>query len=145
MAGSMDWKKAQCERLEEERKKELGLRSTWWSGQTAKWEDEQKRKEEAEGWAWGSWWWGDNQWGNSRWGWHGTGTWGSYEGCPPEPIAKPTASAHLLAIENFEFPNRNHGEDLTAIRAAAITPVSFVPQRHVTMALGRPVVVLSWI
>ena len=146
MAGSMDWKKAQSERLEEERKKELGLRSTWWSIQRAKWEDEQTRQQEAEGWAWGSWWWSQSQWGWSQEDMSGSSGLQERPGSPPpEPRAEPTASSPPLAIEDFQYPTRNHGEDLTALRAAAITPASFVPQRHVMMALGRPVVVLSWI
>ena len=150
MAGSGDWKKAQAERLEEVRKKELGLRETWWQGQRAKWEEEQKRKEEDDSWTWGSW-----SWSKSQWDWHQEGQSAS-SGLqerpgeappppPPEPVAEPTASVPLLAIEDFTYPNRNHEEDLAALRAAAITPVSFAPQRHVTMALGRPVVVLSWL
>ena len=142
MAGNPDWKKAQCERLEEERKTELGLRSTWWAVQRAKWEDEEKKKE-AERWTWGSWWWAKRDWSQEdRSG--SSGARGSQEP-PPEPTAEPTASSTPLAIEDFTYPTRNPGEDLTALRAATMTPVSFMPQRHVMMALGRPVVVLSGI
>ena len=35
-------------------------------------------------------------------------------------------------------------EDMASHRMKSITPLSFQPQRHVTMILGRPVVVLLW-
>ena len=74
-------------------------------------------------------------------GWWSSGAQGS-EAPPPEPTAEPTASSAPLAIQDKAYPTRNREEDLTALRAAAITPVSFAPHRHVMMALGRPVVVL---
>ena len=74
-------------------------------------------------------------------GWWSSGARGS-EAPPPEPTAEPTASSAPLAIQDKAYPTRNREEDLTALRAAAITPVSFAPHRHVMMALGRPVVVL---
>ena len=141
--------KAQAERLEEAREEEIGLRSTWWAGQRAKWEDEVQPKEDAEDWAWGSWSRSDRRGDTSQ---EDRSASSGLQGrvkearrSPPEAVAEPTASAGPLPMEDFQFPNRTREEDLTALRAAAITPVSFAPQRHVTMALGRPIVVLSWI
>ena len=139
MAGNLDWKKAQCERLEEERNTELGLRSTWWSVQRAKWEDEEK-KGEGKRWASGSWSW-------SRWDWFKK----KAGGRPEHGAAKHRRQSRQLSLPPVQprwlyktklIPPENREEDLTALRAAAITPVSFAPHRHVMMALGRPVVVL---
>ena len=136
-----DWKKAQCDRLEADRKKEQARRLTWWACERAAWEDNQERKEE-EGWKWGSWQWSQRNWPQDEW-WGSTGARGSSDPPPPEPTAEPTASSTPLAIMDYAYPTRNHGEDVMALRVATITPVTFMPQRHVTMALGRPVIVLS--
>ena len=140
---SQDWKKAQSDRLEPARKAEKGRRSDWWARQRAKWEDQQDKKE-AEGLTWGSGHW--NQRNRSQEKSQGsTGARGSNDSPPPEPTAEPTASSRPLAILDRAYPKRNHGDDMIALRDVGQTPMSFQPQRHITMALGRPVVVLSGI
>ena len=143
MAGNLDWKKAQSERLEEERKQSWGCARRGGRSIEPNGRMRRRRKKPKAG-HWGSSWWRQRDWSQEdRSG--SSGARGSQEP-PPEPTADPTTSSTpLLAIEDFAYPTRNHGEDLTALRAAAMTPVSFMPQRHVTMALGRPVLVLSGI
>ena len=98
------------------------------------------QKKAAENWTWGSWWW---SWWAPEEKWGSSGARGSQELSLPPARAEPTAGDdNPQQWDDFHFPARNHGEDLSALRVAAMTPVSFMPQRHVTMALGRPVVVL---
>ena len=135
--------KAQCDRLEGERKTEKGLRSQWWACQRAMWEDAEDEKED-EGWEGVSGHWDSDKGKWSQEDWQGsTGARGSSDPPPPEPTAEPTASSRPKAIVNCGYPKRTHGEDHIALRASAMTPSSFQPQRHVAMALGRPVIVLS--
>ena len=142
MADSKHWTKAQAERLEEARAQELELREMWRKTEKAKNKDSEKKKE-AEGWAWGSWWSGQWDWSRDQWSEQG-GSRGSQDQDPPQN-AEPTASTEGGSTTPPFIPLRTVGEDFTALRHAAITPASFMPQRHVTMALGRPVVVLAGI
>ena len=144
MADSKHWAKAQAERLEEARAQELELRESWWGGQ----KDLKEKKEEKKGskdWQWGSWWWG--QWDRSAGEWAG-GSEGASSSQTKDPpaIAEPTASytAHSNTGQ-WLFPSRTVGEDHQALRHAAMSPASFAPQRHITMVLGRPVVVFKGI
>ena len=140
---NQDWRKAQVDRLEKERKTEKDARLQWWSCERASWEDMQEEKEE-QGRTRGS---GKRKRGNwSQANSQGsTGARGSSDPPPPEPVSEPTATARPRAILDHPYPKRNHGDDMIALRAATMTPASFMPQRHITMALGRPVVVLSGI
>ena len=142
MADSKHWAKAQAERLEEKRAQELELREMWFKTEKAK-KDEAKKKEEAAGWAWGSWWWGKWDWSQDQW-WE-EGKKSAEPTASTEVKAEPTASTEESSGDAFRFPSRTLGEDYTALRNAAMTPGSFMPQRHVTMALGRPVAVFGGI
>ena len=141
MADSSTWSKAQAERLEEARAQELELRQTCWKTEKAKKEAEEE-KIQAKGWEWGSWWSGQWDWSTDK-GQSSGGASGSQSLLALEN-AEPTASS--TARENtaqWLYPKRTVGEDHMALRHATISPASFVPQRHVTMALGRPVVVFT--
>ena len=140
MAAGQAWKKAQSARLEQERAKEVNLRNQWFAAERAKWEEAEQKKQASE-WKWGSSWWRQPQ---SHW----SGTWVSQSGAsssvwrerPQE--AEPTASSYEgCSPAEGSFPKRNPNEDKEALRSAALSPASFMPQRHVTMALGRPVMV----
>ena len=141
MADSKHWAKSQAQRLEEARAQELELRQMWWQTQKAK-KEEQERKMEAKGWTWGSWWWGQSNWSTEEWRTAGGASSSQSNDPPPEP--EPTASSSARSnAPQVPYPSRSLGEDHMALRHAALSPASFVPQRHVTMALGRPVVVLT--
>ena len=114
-----DWRKAQVDRLEKERKEENDLRLHWWSCERARWEDMQEEKEE-QGWTWGSGHWKQGNWSQANWQ-GSTGARGSSDPPPPEPTAEPTASSTPLATMESAYPTKDHGEDLTALRAATTT------------------------
>ena len=141
MASSQDWKKAQAERLEWRRGLKLEERRIYEEWEQAH-KELTKQKKQSEDWKWGSWWWG---WSWSQGGqqanwWTSTGASSTQKGSPPPPTAEPTASIRPQAP--WEQRNRDPGEDKADLRLVALTPASFMPQRHVAMALGRPVVVL---
>ena len=103
----------------------------WWQ----EWEDS---------WAWN---WAENRWTSANWSggqWSRRGRrWWSQE---------PTALSHQNVAssswEEDEDPaslsaDRVH-EDMGTHRLLALTPLSFQPQRHITMILGRPVMGHMW-
>ena len=113
----------------------------WWKTEKAQ-KEEKEKKVGAKGWAWGSWWSGQWDWSTDKWGSSG-GASGSQSNDPPQK-AEPTASSTAKSdTAQWLYPSRSVEEDHVALRHAAISPASFVPQRHVTMALGRPVVVFT--
>jgi hypothetical protein len=139
MASSTNWSKAQAERLEESRAQELELREMWSKTEMAKKEEKEKTME-GKGWEWGSWWSGQWDWSTDKWGASGSQSIVP----PPPPPAEPTAGSTAKSdTAPWSYPKRSVGEDHVALRNAAISPASFMPQRHVTMALGRPVVVFT--
>ena len=141
MADSRTWSKAQAERLEEARAQELELSTIWWKTEKAK-KEEKEKKMEGKGWAWGSWW--SGQWdGSTDKRWSSGGASGSQSNDPPQN-AEPTASSKEKSdTAQWLYPSRSAEVDHAALRLAAISPASFAPQRHVAMALGRPVVVFT--
>ena len=142
MADSRTWSKAQSERLEESRAKELEIRQTWWKTEKAKKEEKEKKREAEHSWAWGSWWSGQWDWGTDKG--RGSGGASGSQSNDPRQTAEPTASSTARSsTAEWLYPSRSAEEDHMALRHAAISPASFMPQRHVTMALGRPVVVFT--
>ena len=116
---STDSKTAKCGSTEAECKKEQGLRSTrWFVPQSSWWDNEECRDD--DGWTWGSWWWRRWDWSEEDWQ-SSAGAFGSSDPPPPEPTAEPTASSTPLATVEFAGPTQDHGEDLTALRAATTT------------------------
>ena len=79
-----------------------------------------------EGWKWDANWWEDAGWSDQH----------------AEPTASWNPQASQAAASSHDFPLRDPDEDKYWLRNATLTPASFMPQRLVTMALGRPVVVL---
>ena len=136
-----DWKKAQAQRLEDERAAEKQSRQAWFdSEKTIK--EEEKKKTPAAWWSsWGSSHWGPSQKAWSRWAWSGsessaTGRWKKKEDLEPTANEAPVP----WLDPGLPIP-RTPEQDIAALRNVAITPASFLPQRHVMMAMGRPVVV----
>ena len=115
----------------------------WWKTEKDEKEEEKEKKTAAEEWTWGSWWWDQSDWSRDEW-WGSASASGSQWNAPPHK-AEPTASstAQSETSKDWMYPKRTVGEDHLALRYAAMSPASFMPQRHVTMALGRPVVVLT--
>ena len=124
--------------MEESRAQELEILQMW--PKTEKTQKEEKEKKwKAKGWAWGSWWAGKWDWSSDQ-----RGTSGGASTHNPLQGAEPTAGPRAKGdTARWLYPTRSAEEDHMALRHAAISPASFVPQRHITMALGRPVVVFS--
>ena len=138
MADTSHWAKAQAERLEEARAQELEIRQMWVKREKAQ-KEEKEKKLGVKGWAWGSWWSGQWDWNTDQ-----RGSSGGASSHEPLQGAEPTASPPALGdTARWLYPTRSVEEDHMALRNAAISPASFVPQRHVSMALGRPVVVFT--
>ena len=137
-----DWSFEQVSRLEVRRDQEHEIRQTWFKKQAAKWrvKEEQMLAEEEES--------------GSRWRSHddasrGADWWTQGEarssGCDAETAARampaePTAAG--ASSSSDVHMHRTPEEDKATLRDAILTPASFMPQRWVTYALGRPVVVL---
>ena len=103
----------------------------WWQ----EWQDS---------WAWdwteNRWTWAD--WSGGQWKWKGRHGW-SWEPTRQSPQNEASSSWEEdkdPATVSVEAVHENMGTH----RLKAITPVSFQPQRHITMILGRPVMVPRW-
>ena len=141
MADRSDWKKAQAERLEQERAIERERLSGWWEFEAWKREEGRRHADKKGGW-WGSRWW-------HGWSTGATENWGSSSGAEPTASAydqepEPTASAKgQKPSAPWDDWKADPQQDHMALRHAAMTPASFQTQRFYAMALGRPVVVLG--
>ena len=137
-----DWSKQQAARLEEahfqqlsldeEWEKKQGKQPTWWE----QWNDS---------WRWD---WKSHSWTRSNWSWWSGWKWDESGGWSREPTTTKMQTASSTSWEEDKDPkmittSRVH-EDMSSHRMKAITPLSFQPQRHITMILGRPVLVLLW-
>ena len=143
MAGDDKWQQAQATRLERERHEELATRAAGYAWCAEQQQPSLQRKEAwlPEAWAWGSWWWEGSSNPRKRGRWSTGENWGS--GWSAEPIASVEQQPTPPAPPAAKFPARSPEEDKQALRMAALTPAAFIPQRHVMMALGRPVMVLG--
>ena len=132
-----DWSTAQAGRLDEGHFSQLRTHEEWL-------QQEQERQSTwwqqwHQSWAW--------DWANHRWTWGSGGfAWGGRGWWSQEPAALDTQQMAGSSWEEDKdpttlTPERVH-EDMGTHRLKALTPVSFQPQRHITMILGRPVVVL---
>ena len=143
MANSRDWKKAQADRLELQRSIDLRVRDLVAQAEKVDGQDRVWRKTNG-----GLWWWQIESAGEDKRG-------SSSAAAAAEPSASSAAATSESAAssaaaaaqpaassQELTFPSRSAEEDHLTLRHAAMTPASFMPQRHVTMALGRPVVVL---
>ena len=133
-----EWARAQAERLDEGHFAQLRIHDEWL-------QEEQERQrswsqEWKQSWAW--------DWATHRWTW---GTGGSKHGRQDWWSQEPTAlDPQTMAASSWEedkdattFTKERVHEDMGTHRLKALTPVSFQPQRHITMILGRPVMVLN--
>ena len=106
-------------------------------------EQERQRSSSQEwkqSWAW--------DWATHRWTWGSGGSgWGGRGWWSQEPTAldsqKMAASSWEEDKDLISSTTERVHEDMGTHRLKALTPVSFQPQRHITMILGRPVVVLN--
>ena len=87
--------------------------ASWWDNIECRDDDEMQ---------WGMSWWRRWDWSEWDWDWQrSAGAVGSSDPPPPEPTAEPTASSTPLATMDSAYPTKDHGEDLTALRAATTT------------------------
>ena len=133
------WQVAQVGRLEEERTKALEERTQWFE------KEEEEKKKKKEGWEHHQGWWSQHgnwhSWaGGRQWGWR----WdtGAASSEPTASAAASSGSQDNWWTEAKELTPDGVAEDLRTYRSTIMSPASFQPQRHVTMVLGRPVVVL---
>lgn len=137
--GSQAWKKAQAERLEISRAIAIEDRKAW-----AQWEQEKKEAEKREA-ADQKGWWRTSSWWSWSQSWSQADKWATTSASSGHRESLPPPDAGAAAIRPqapWEQRAPDAGRDLLTLRNVALTPASFMPQRHVTMALGRPVVVL---
>ena len=133
------WAAVQGQRLEEGRGEQLRERETWHVAEA------EKRKwsqwEHKSRWVWkeGDWKWSEWQ-GGEGWSWH-PATWWYEEPTALEPTGASSSGWMEDQDETTLTPDHVHA-DMGTHRMTTLTPLSFQPQRHVTMVLGRPVVVL---
>ena len=131
-----EWAKAQAERLDEGHFSQMRSHEEWLKQERQRrWSQEWKQS-----WAWD---WASHRWtwGSGGFGWGGRGWWSQ------EPTAldsqKMAASSWEEDKDPTAFTTERVHEDMGTHRLKALTPLSFQPQRHITMILGRPVVVLN--
>ena len=118
-------------------------RGPFFADEWLKQEQERQRRwsqEWKQSWAW--------DWASHRWTWgSGCFDWGGRGWWSQEPTAldsqKMAASSWEEDKDPTTFTTERVHEDMGTHRLKALTPLSFQPQRHITMILGRPVVVLN--
>ena len=146
MSAEKDWKKGQANRLEIEREKELQERDMWFQSKKAKGLKKAKKAEDGTGqWSSSSWWWEDGEdWHDQDWHKQEEASCGPASHAEPCAHGAPEPSARAAESSDSENPweTVTPTQDKTKLRNATLTPAGFQPQRCVTMALGRPVVVL---
>ena len=137
--GSQVWKKAQAERLEISRATAMEDRRAWVEWAKEQEEAEKRQAADKKGWSRSSSWW---SWSQS---WSQADKWASTSASSGQRASLPPSDAGAAAMRPqapWEQRAPDPGQDLLTLRHTALTPAAFMPQRHVTMALGRPLVVL---
>ena len=135
-----DWTRQQGARLEEAHFEQVKMDDEW---------KEKEREEAQRGW-WhdlfdaSSW-----DWTSSGWSWTEAGGWSWQSGGRSrEPTAarmqQPASSSWEEDKDPSMISKEKVHEDMRDARMKGITPLSFQPQRHLMMILGRPVMVLVW-
>ena len=138
------WQVKQTERLEQARAQEKASRDAWFAQQTQREEEEQEDSAGQGTWVWqgatSSTWWG-GKWWSSSWGWQ-QNKWIWKEEGAAGASSSSAAGRPTTRDQESLLPPRSLAEDLSAFRAATMTPTSFASQRNFMLALGRPVSVL---
>ena len=137
---------AQVARLEQERTKASEERAAWCHQ-----EAENEKKKEEERWEHQGWWsgWDHREW-RSRHGawWTGAGQHWDRPSDTGATSSEPTtteaaaSSSQDGCMQDEHLTQEGVKADLKTYRSILMSPASFQPQRHVTMLLGRPVVVI---
>ena len=133
------WAKTQAERLDEGHFEQMRSHEEWLQQEQERqssWSQNWKTQSWAWDWATHRW-----TWGSGGFGWGGRGWWSQ------EPT---TLDSQKMAASSWEedkdpttFTTEKVHEDMGTHRLKALTPLSFQPQRHITMILGRLVVVFN--
>ena len=132
------WAREQAARLDEAHRAQMKIHEDWCKEER----DRQWWQEWEDSWSWGwaeDWWkadWSGGPWSRRGWSW-----------IKQEPTAlSRKKGASSSSWEEDKDPKQvsiaKVHEDMGTHRQKALTPVSFQPQRHITMILGRPVMVL---
>ena len=137
-----EWLAASAARLDEGHFAQMSIHNDWLA--------EEKERLWWQEWeaAW-SWQWQGKSWSYSDWS-SGGWSWRKRQWKAQEPTA--LSSSQMPASSGAWAEDREPGsitmekvhEDMGTHRLTNLTPLSFQPQRHITMILGRPVVVLMW-
>ena len=134
------WSQEQARRLDEGHVEQMRIHDDWMAQERERvwWQQWQ------DSWAWDSaqnrWTWAEGSgpqwsWSGRRWKWQ-----------EPTALRHPMPSSSSWEAEDdpdnvsVEHVHADHGTH----RLKAMTPVSFQPQRHIMMILGRPVMVHMW-
>ena len=135
------WTQEQAARLEKAREKERKYHEDWCK--------EERERQNAQHWQSAEWSW---DWQNHCWKWEDlqeVGGWwsaGKWSKKSKEPTARTQSIPAGLKWKEDEDPQQisveKVYEDMGKHRRTTYTPLSFQPMRHITMILGRPVVVL---
>ena len=134
------WAREQARRLDEGHFAQLRIHEDWC-------EEEREHRcwqEWEDSWAWdwaeNRWTWAD--WSGGQWWWRGRRWWSQ------ELTALCYQNVASSSWEEDKDPATFNvdrvREDMGTHRLTALTLVSFQPQRHITMILGRPVMVHMW-
>ena len=133
-----EWTKAQAERLDEGHFAQMRSHEEWLKQEKQRQSRWSQKRKQSWSWDWASHRW---TWGSGGFDWGGRGWWSQ------EPTAldsqKMAASSWEEDKDPTTFTTERVHEDMGTHRLKTLTPVSFQPQRHITMILGRPVVVLN--
>ena len=132
------WAREQAGRLDEGHFAQLRIHDELQERERRWWQ------EWADSWAWD---WDENRWtwvgcGGGQWSHRGRHWWSQ----------EPTARSHQNVASSSWEEDKDPGtltidavhEDMGRQRLMSLTPLSFQPQRHITMVLGRPIIVHMW-
>ena len=131
------WSQEQARRLDEGHFSQMRIHEAWSNQERERrwWQEWEKS------WAWD---WAQNRWTSADWS-GGQWSWQGHRWWAQEPTALSHQNVASSSWEEDTDPatlsvDRVH-EDMGTHRLTALTSLSFQPQRHITMILGRPVMV----
>ena len=135
------WIRAQSTRLDkghfaQERShepwKKMEEQRQWWQQWQDSWE-----------WDWAKNWWASSDWSSRGWSWKGSQGW-------HEPTVQPPCRSKQASSgwDEDKYPGtltlKTVHEDTGRQCLNTLTLLSFQPHRHITMVLGRPIIVHMW-
>ena len=135
-----EWAREQARRLDEGHFKQVRIHEDWREEERERRCWQEREDSWACDWAEGRSTWAD--WSGGQWWWRGRRWWSR------ETNVKSRQNVASSSWEEDKDPATFNvdrvREDMGTHRLKALSPVSFQPQRHITMILGRPVMVHMW-